>query len=556
VRARAGGSTAGGYQRARAPVVGAVTRYARGCYDEFVASSPTQAERAGPAERAQAGAWQPSGPSLGRRITASVALLVVIAGLLSAGILALHVRVTAALEATRADGQAAQEALGLALAVREHYLHETHTVIQGDRGQVSHHHHWIDDIERRVGELLPRVPASERETLEQLRGTSRAIDELYRGRLLPAALAGDIETVRAHQRSSEELLRTATGAADSIVAALDARAEQTRREALELSRLAIVVGVVGVVLLVVTAVIIAIRLRQAVLAPLARLSAAARRFGAGEFDFRVGQAGLDTAELETLGRALDRMAVELETRERQLLQTERVAAIGQLTAGIAHEINNPIGIIRGYLKTMIPAVPAGEEELREELTILDEEAAACQRIVEDLLSYAREPALERDALDIAALVDDAVRRFAARAGEGGPNCEVAIEVDVEARVLEVDAVRMHQVLANLLRNAADAEPGGTIELRGRARGEVYRLEVRDHGPGIDADKRERVFEPFFSERRGGSGLGLAVSRGIIEAHGGRIHAQAGAEAEGACIVVELPLARAATRSPGSSEAAE
>ncbi len=482
-----------------------------------------------------AGDLQPSEASLGRRIAASLALLVIIAGLLSAGILALHVRVTAALEATRADGLAAREALGLALAVREHYLHETHTVIQGDRGQVAHHHHWIDDIERRVTELLPRVPDAERETLVELRETSRAIDRLYRSRLLPAALAGDTKTVRAHQQSSEVMLRDATTAADAIVDALDRRAEATRSEALELSRLAIVVAVLGVVVLGITAAVIALRLRRAVLAPLARLTGAARRFGAGEFDFRVGQAGLDTTELQTLGRALDRMAVELEARERQLVRAERVAAIGQLTAGIAHEINNPIGVIRGYLKTMLPTVDATTQpELREELEILDEEAAACQRIVEDLLSYAREPVLEREPVAAARLLDDAVRRFGSTAEGRGR----AIDVVVDDTPLELDPVRMQQVLANLLRNAADAS-SEDITLSGELDGERYRIAVADRGPGIPDDRRERVFEPFFSERRGGSGLGLAVSRGIVEAHGGRIFVDP-STTTGARIIVELP----------------
>jgi two-component system, NtrC family, sensor kinase len=390
------------------------------------------------------------------------------------------------------------------------------------------------------------VPDTERDSLVELRETSRAIDELYRRQLLPAALAGDIETVRAHQRSSEILLRAATEAADATVEALDRRAEATRSEALELSRLAILVAVLGVAVLGITAAVIAWRLRRAVLAPLARLSAAARRFGAGEFSYRVGAgspahpgaAGFDTSELQTLARALDHMAIELEARERQLLQTERVAAIGQLTAGIAHEINNPIAVIRGYLKTMLPAVDgAAQPELREELEILDEEAAACQRIVEDLLSYAREPVLEREAVTAARLLDDALRRFKSTA----QGRELEVDLVVEDALLEVDPLRMQQVLANLLRNAGDAaRKRAPLELRGRTVDGCYRVEVRDRGPGIAADRRERVFEPFFSERRGGSGLGLAVSRGIVEAHGGRIFVDP-TVSEGARLIVELPL---------------
>ena len=482
----------------------------------------------------------PRGPTLGRRITTSVALLVFIAGSLSAGVLSLHTRVTAALETSHADGIAAREALGLALAVREHYLHETHTVIQGDRGQVMQHHDWIHDIEGRVSGLLPRVRASERAALTELRDTSRAIDELYRKRLLPAALAGDDETVRVHQHESEKLLSTATHAADAIVEGLDARAEVIRSEALEMSRLAILVTIFGVVLLGITAAVIAVRLRLAVLVPLARLTRAAGRFGAGEFEFRVLEEGLETSELSTLGQTLNRMAVELEAREQELLRTERIAAIGQLTAGIAHEINNPIAVIRGYLKTMIPPLTAVEHaELREELEILDEEAAACQRIVEDLLSYAREPVLERTQTSMEALVGDALRRFVS-ASEGHEAAR--FELELEPRTLELDGLRMQQVLANLLRNAADASPTPTtpITLSGHMQGDRYVLEIRDRGPGISPTKRERVFEPFFSERRGGSGLGLAICRGIIEAHGGKVFAADPHDEQGARIVIELP----------------
>ncbi|MFV8749164.1 sensor histidine kinase [Nannocystaceae bacterium ST9] len=497
---------------------------------------------------------RPNSPSsLGRQIASSLALLVAITGMLSAGLLLLHVRVTAALEATHADGRAAQEALGLALAVREHYLHETHTVIQADRAHVGHHDHWIDDIERRIAELQPRVPESERATLERLRTISQAIDRHYRDELLPAALAGDLAAVRAHQQASEQRLREASEAADGVVAALDQRAEATRRGAVELSRVAIVIGVIGVAIIGVAALVIATRLRRAVLVPLGRLAAAADRFGTGDFEFRVGElfearpgrAAPQASELHTLGQAFDRMAIELEARERRLVQTERVAAIGQLTAGIAHELNNPIGVIRGYLKTMIPALaehdpsPAELSELREELAILDEEAAACQRIVEDLLGYAREPRLEPRELELDRLILAASQRFAS----SPRGRERKLALDVEPARADLDPLRVQQVLTNLLDNAAAASPvEAPIELVGRVCGERYRIEVCDRGRGIDPDKRERVFEPFFSERRGGSGLGLALSRGIVEAHGGTIAAldPLPEQQGGARIVIELP----------------
>ncbi len=506
-------------------------------------------------EASHPAAERPPETSLGRRLGRSLALLVAIAGLLSACLIVLQIRVTQALEATRADGRAAQDALGLALAVREHYLHETQAVIQGDDAHAHHEHHehdrWVDDIEQRIATLMARVPDSERAALERLRELARTIDRRYRDELLPAAQRGDLATVRAHQRDSEPRLREASEAADAVVAALDARAEATRRDAVELSRVAIIVGVIGVALIGGAALVITLRLRALVLVPLRRLADAARRVGGGDFRARVDAFPPGAGELHTLGHAFDRMAIELEARERRLVQAERVAAIGQLTAGIAHEINNPIGVIRGYLKTMMPELasprlePEAIAELREELNILDEEAAACQRIVQDLLDYAREPKLERRELELAPLIDDAVRRFAT-----SPRGEAhAVVVDVEPARATLDPLRIRQVLSNLLDNAAAASPAGApIELHGRACGERYHIEVRDRGPGIPVDKRERVFEPFFSERRGGSGLGLALSRGIIVAHGGTIAvADPLSEHGGARLVIDLPCPREHSR---------
>ena len=149
------------------------------------------------------------------------------------------------------------------------------------------------------------------------------------------------------------------------------------------------------------------RLRGAVIKPLDRLADAARRFGSGDSRARVGNVG--EGEFRALSEAFDAMAEELEAREKRLVESERLAAIGQLAAGVAHEINNPIGIIRGYLKTMGPETPP--ETLREELQILDEEAAACQSIAEDLVTFARAPDLRRDSFALDTLLADTLRRF-------------------------------------------------------------------------------------------------------------------------------------------------
>ena len=274
------------------------------------------------------------------------------------------------------------------------------------------------------------------------------------------------------------------------------------------------------------------RLRKAVLKPLALIADSARRFGAGDFTVRVGAVG--QGELQSVADAFDRMLDEISARERRVLASERMAAIGQLAAGVAHEINNPIGIIRGYLKTMGPESPA--DALRDELRILDEEAAACQRIAEDLLAYSRTPDLRLRLTAIDELLRESVRRFEEADARGRDR----ITVQAEPHTMAVDGGRIRQVLLNLLRNAAQVSPADTpIEVTGARRGEAYEIEVADRGPGVKPEDCARIFEPFFSQRADGSGLGLAVCQGIVRAHGGAIDVEA-RPGGGAILRVLLP----------------
>jgi signal transduction histidine kinase len=285
--------------------------------------------------------------------------------------------------------------------------------------------------------------------------------------------------------------------------------------------------------LIVTVAIIATRqIRRAVIAPLGRLTQAAVEVGKGRFELSVESVG--DGEFRELAQAFERMAAELHKREAQVVQSERMAAIGQLAAGIAHEINNPIGIIRGYLRTMLPE--AQDETLKEELRILDEEAAACQRIAEDLLAYARAPELTKERVQIDLLLEDAANRFSSTAA----NAAVTVRVQAEAAPVLADAVRLRQVINNLVRNAIDAG-SQEVEILGRRLGSAeYRIQVLDRGSGIHEEVRDRVFEPFFSTRRHGSGLGLAVCSGIVGAHGGSIDVKA-RDGGGTEIAVTLPV---------------
>ncbi|MCA9608006.1 MAG: HAMP domain-containing protein [Myxococcales bacterium] len=450
---------------------------------------------------------------------------------LCVALMLLLVRVGTTLEEVRADGETAREALSIALSVREHYQHEAHTVIARDDHEMSSHAHWLVQLQDRARRLRPGVPPEEQARLDELVSESAALDRAFRREVMPAAMADDEARLRTAHGAAEAHTARAAAAADAVVAALERRMERLRERAATETRVAIGTGVVGVATLLVLALLFSVRLRRAILAPLARLTEAAQRLGAGERDAPLGEVGI--GELRIVAHAFDAMADRIAERERALVRQERLAAVGQLAAGVAHEINNPIAVIRGYLKTMVPE--ARDEEQAEELRILDQEAAACQRIVEDLLTYGRDPGLAVERVDAETLLGEAAARF--RATELGAT--VALALDVEPATFEADPGRLRQVVDNLLTNAAQhSAAGARVELRGRAVEGAYRIEVADHGPGIAEEDRERIFEPFRTSRPGGTGLGLAVSRVIVRAHGGTITALAREEG-GTVMRVEL-----------------
>lgn len=470
--------------------------------------------------------------AISRALVAGFATIALIAAILSATLLVMVARASEALEAVREDARSAQAALEIALEAREHYKHEAHATIQAGAGDMRSHNEWVDRVQRRARALARRVPPGEQWHLERLARTVLELDAVFREQVVPAATTADRDRLeRAHARATQ-LMGRVTSDADAVVRSLELRMARGQQRARRAADLAVAAGVGGILLIVLLAAAFAVGLRRAILLPLQRLSEAARRIGRGENPMAAEVNG--RGEIATVAHALEDMTDLLRQRERQLVESERMAVIGQLSAGVAHEINNPIAVIRGYLRTMIPE--ASEEELRGELEILDEEASACQHIVEDLLSFARAPQLQRTSTAVTPLLESAAERFTAtEVGREHP-----VDVRVEPSELNVDVVRMRQVLDNLLRNAAQSSPSGApLGLRGEATGHGYRIEIVDRGEGIAEADRERIFEPFCSSRASGTGLGLAVCKAIVEAHGGTVHAAPG-EDGGARMVVDLP----------------
>jgi signal transduction histidine kinase len=187
---------------------------------------------------------------------------------------------------------------------------------------------------------------------------------------------------------------------------------------------------------------------------------------------------------------------------------------------------------------------APPETLEEELQILDDEAAACQRIAEDLVAYARAPELRRSSIAMDQLLRETVRRFQEASDAGG----IEIALDLTPGGAWADGGRLRQVFLNLMWNAAQVSAAdGRIDVCGApAEDGSYVVLISDRGPGISPEDRSKIFEPFFTKRPGGSGLGLALCQGIVRAHAGHIAAE-DRDGGGATFRVEIPGAPPAAR---------
>jgi signal transduction histidine kinase len=432
---------------------------------------------------------------------------------------------------------AARRAALLSVVAREQYIHEAHTIILHDHSHVGHHNEWVAKLGEELAELRPTVDGASIAKLDEIGRTSHELSDLFAREILPAIDRHDPKAVAlAHDRANALVDRMTEGA-DALADHFERRAMAAEAEAARITRGALLAAIVVGLLAAALATVFGRRLWRSFSEPLAALEGVARRVTEGNRNARVERIGAE--ELAVVGDAFNRMLDALAAAEAELVASERLAAIGRVAAGVAHEINNPIAVIRGYVKTMLQDAP--DAQTREELGILDEEARACQRIADDLLTYARSPAMEPRPVEAADLLRDAAERCqtasATRsAHEGAP----AIEVEAEPATISVDPLRVRQVVVNLLTNAREATEGTSpIRLVGQRAGDGYRIEVLDRGGGIADESRERLFEPFFTTRRAGTGLGLAVCYGLVTAHGGSIRAEP-RPGGGSRFVVDLP----------------
>ncbi len=251
------------------------------------------------------------------------------------------------------------------------------------------------------------------------------------------------------------------------------------------------------------------------------------------------------ANADLLQRSAEARARELRAKDLQLAHGARLAALGTLAAGLAHEINNPVAFIRSNLNFLEDAAREEREdgELDEVLAETEEGVARIRGIVEELARMAVSGDVRREAVELSEVVESVLPTLRHEAGS-----DVSLHAELEATGdVSGDRHLLGQIVANLVMNAIQAVRaggGGRVTVSTRRAGERVVLDVRDDGPGVPHELESRVFEPFFTTKPAGegTGLGLAVTRQLVERQGGRVRYVA--QTRGACFRVELPSASA------------
>jgi signal transduction histidine kinase len=237
---------------------------------------------------------------------------------------------------------------------------------------------------------------------------------------------------------------------------------------------------------------------------------------------------------------IERVVQQLQEREHEVLRAEQLAAVGQVAAAVAHELRNPLTSVKMLVQTGLegdkpPGLPP------EDLAIIEHEVRRMEACIQTFLDFARPPAAERRRCDLIPVIRRALTLAEVRARRQGVHLEA--ELPSGPVELHIDPGQVQQVLLNLLLNALDALPkGGTVRIEVQpdaSAGKAVAVRIRDSGPGIEPRIRERLFEPFVSSKETGLGLGLSISRRLIEANGGSIYGE-NAPGGGALFAFTLP----------------
>ena len=430
-----------------------------------------------------------------------------------------------------------------------------------------------EQVARQLGERVATQPVwseDEKEVIQRLMEQHSKFEDVYNTDLSQAVKENNIDKVYRIRRQSESLLEQ--------VVLLNANLEQmflTKLKRAQARQAAVAAWAkrspfifFGVAVLL--SLLIVVYLGRSIADPIRKLIRGTKDIARGDLTARIQLNRRD--EFGRLAESFNRMTQELREHQQRIIQSEKMASLGQLAAGVAHEINNPIGVILGYIKLLLADMKPGDRYY-EDLKAMEEEACQCQRIVSQLRHFSRPTELTIEVVDVREVADEALARIS-RAGKE-PSAPIIVTKDYGAGVqlVAADRGKLREVLLNIVQNAADAMPnGGEIKVSIRRapgggaggeprragaanaepeRGELVLIDVADTGCGIPEENMKRVFEPFFSTKERGMGLGLAISYAIMKAHKGFIEVKS-EPGKSATFTIGIPAADGTASAPVAS----
>jgi len=253
--------------------------------------------------------------------------------------------------------------------------------------------------------------------------------------------------------------------------------------------------------------------------------------------------GISTGVLVSVGiaalliRSRKRHDASVATLQQELIRSERLAAVGELAGGVAHEIRNPLAGIDGALTMLVREMPA-DVDTQEVMREIQKQIHRMERLVQDLLAYARPGMLRSEWVDVHSILKPAVEAIARRQIDS--KIDFVLDFDSDIPAIYADPRDLEQAFGNLLLNAVQAIPEeGTVEVRTRRCGGNIQISIRDDGIGMNGDVRDKIFEPFFTTKARGTGLGLSLVRRAVENYEGEIRVDS-APGEGSAFIFTLP----------------
>ena len=357
------------------------------------------------------------------------------------------------------------------------------------------------------------------------------------------AMANHEQISKLEQRSQylgQELINMTQGMAFTANIRLQQKTKETMATIREIKTILIATLICGFLLAVVIMFVLVRGLHQR----LQRLLDATRRIARGDLQHRIDDAADDGEEFGELITAFNTMTRNLNRSQRQLLQSAKLAAIGELATNIAYEVNNPLTGVLGYTGLLLKSddIPA---EKKEHLRTIERETLRAREILKHLLDFSRRKPPHLVHTDISGIIEDTLAMVRGQAKVS--RVEIRTECPAGRHVVAVDADEMRQVFVNLINNAFFAMPSGgdltvscSAETDGSGRQMVV-VSMADTGHGIPEEHLDKIFDPFFTTRPegGGTGLGLSISFMIVQNHGGRIEAES-TVGEGTTFRVYLP----------------